>query len=234
MPDSNSHLWLPIIRSWALTRGFALQPGTRNRYEIRCTRTQHRSASRQVNDHDRVSGTHTAISAFLKGANEFEDDEVLSAYLIAAARSAGAASLTTALAAPSPAAGLINVRWHPRPHLRLGVDSFASPPDTLFLAGWGWIPMYEETGDGRYLEACQAAVNAVRDLTLRYEVIQQDWLGDSQRWKPYIVDEAGFGMEGLAEYFRITGDSEVRTIGRRYIDQILAKFERPDGLWDRF
>ena len=49
---------VPIIRSWALTRGFALHPGTRNRYEIRDTRTQHRPASRQVNDHGRVSGTH--------------------------------------------------------------------------------------------------------------------------------------------------------------------------------
>ena len=31
-------LWVPIIRSWALTRGFALDPGTRIRY----ARTQHR------------------------------------------------------------------------------------------------------------------------------------------------------------------------------------------------
>ena len=53
-----SRLWVPIIRSWALTRGFALHPGTRNRYEIRDTRTQHRPPSRQVNDRGRVSGTH--------------------------------------------------------------------------------------------------------------------------------------------------------------------------------
>ena len=51
-------VWVTIIRSWALTRGFALHPGTRNRDMIRYTRTQHRSASRQVNDHGRVSGTH--------------------------------------------------------------------------------------------------------------------------------------------------------------------------------
>ena len=31
----------------------------RNRYKIRYTRTQHRPTSRQVNDHGRVSGTHT-------------------------------------------------------------------------------------------------------------------------------------------------------------------------------
>ena len=47
-------LWVPIIRSWALTRGFALHPGTRNRYEIRDTRTQHRPPSRHVNDRGRV------------------------------------------------------------------------------------------------------------------------------------------------------------------------------------
>ena len=32
----------------------------RNRYKIRYTTNQHRPASRQVNDHGRVSGTHTA------------------------------------------------------------------------------------------------------------------------------------------------------------------------------
>ena len=56
-------LWVPIIRSWALTMGFALHPGTSNRYEIRYTRTQHRPASRQVNGHGRVSGTRTVTAA---------------------------------------------------------------------------------------------------------------------------------------------------------------------------
>ena len=58
----SGHTWVPIIRSWALTRGFALHPGTRNRYEIRYTRTQHRPPSRQANDHGRVSGTHRVSS----------------------------------------------------------------------------------------------------------------------------------------------------------------------------
>ena len=52
---------MPTIRSWALTRGFALHPGTKNRYEIRYTSTQHRPPSRLVNDHGQVSGTHRQI-----------------------------------------------------------------------------------------------------------------------------------------------------------------------------
>ena len=59
-PVGGLALWVPTIRSWALTRGFALHPGTRNRYKIRYTTNQHRPPSRQVNDHGRVSGTHRA------------------------------------------------------------------------------------------------------------------------------------------------------------------------------
>ena len=42
--DRDAGVWVPIIRSWVLTRGFALHPGTRNRYMMRYTRTQHRPA----------------------------------------------------------------------------------------------------------------------------------------------------------------------------------------------
>ena len=56
-------LWMPIIRSWALTRGFALHPGTRNRYEIRYTRTQHRPPSGHFDSSERpaarASSTNT-------------------------------------------------------------------------------------------------------------------------------------------------------------------------------
>ena len=47
----SGHTWVPKTRPWALTRGFALHPGTRNRYEIRRTRTQDRppdSASARI------------------------------------------------------------------------------------------------------------------------------------------------------------------------------------------
>ena len=66
-PDEPT-VWVPIIRSWALTRGFALLSGTRNRYEIWYTRTQHRPPSRQVNDHGRVSGTHTVSGRVVHGS----------------------------------------------------------------------------------------------------------------------------------------------------------------------
>ena len=68
-------MWVPITRSWALTRGFALHSGTRNLYEIRYTRTQHRPASRQVNDHGRVSGTHSPGLGLAQPARYRESSE---------------------------------------------------------------------------------------------------------------------------------------------------------------
>ena len=67
-------VWVPIIRSWALARGFALHPGTRNRYEIRYTRTQHRPPSRQANDHGRVSGTHRPAFLAARGRTATSPD----------------------------------------------------------------------------------------------------------------------------------------------------------------
>ena len=43
-------------------QGFRAPSWSRNRYEIRYARTQHRPSSRQVNDHGRVSGTHRVES----------------------------------------------------------------------------------------------------------------------------------------------------------------------------
>ena len=67
---------MPIIRSWALTTGYALHPGTRNRYKTRYTTNQHRPASRQVNDHGRVSGTHRALMCCSGGVGADRGAEV--------------------------------------------------------------------------------------------------------------------------------------------------------------
>ena len=64
-------LWVPIIRSWALTWGFALHPGTRNRYEIRYTRTQHRPPSRAGQRPRQGFGHPTCV---LKGSDDDVED----------------------------------------------------------------------------------------------------------------------------------------------------------------
>jgi uncharacterized protein YyaL (SSP411 family) len=47
------------------------------------------------------------------------------------------------------------------------------------------------------------------------------------------MNEAGFGVEGIADLFAATGETWVRDVGRRYIEQLTRVLEAPDGRWHR-
>jgi hypothetical protein len=179
-----------------------------------------------------------------------------------AALGMGRASLRFQIGDPAhPADGFVMVRWspglrnerttgylspsspdfpvdgwapsHAGEHFVRGFEAYVSPADALFLAGWGWLPLYKTFGDAEFLSATERMVSATRRLLDRYEIIPQDMPLAVGKWTDYTREEAGFGMVGLGEYARLTGSAEDGETGRRYIDQILDKLERPDGLWNR-
>ena len=133
-----------------------------------------------------------------------------------------------------PANGLVVSRW------RQGISNgqphnyfISGSADAMFLAGWGWVPIYEMTGEKRYLEACKALAIAADRITHEFDLVPQDYIPYEGKWSDYTIDESGFGTEGFAEFYRITGDEMYQRIGGRYFEQCLNKFEREDGLWDR-
>lgn len=122
---------------------------------------------------------------------------------------------------------------HAGEHFVRGFEAYVSPADALFLAGWGWLPLNKAFNDDSFRSATERMVAATRRLLDRYEIIPQDMPLAVGEWTDYTREEAGFGMVGLAEYARLTGAEDDVEIARRYIDQILDKLERPDGLWNR-
>ena len=69
-----------------------------------------------------------------------------------------------------PASGLITVRWNTRLDTERGFQQYLSPADTHFLVGWGWIPLYEKTGDKAFLEAATLATEAESRLVAEFGV----------------------------------------------------------------
>ena len=133
-----------------------------------------------------------------------------------------------------PADRFGTVRYTPRLYAETGYEELINTgSDTGFLCGWGWIPLYEMTGDIRYLEAAEGYLSALESVLETFVIPPQEWLPQKQKWTDFTIDESGFGTEGIEAVYRITGEERYRQLCRKYIEKHLHIFERPDGLWNR-
>ena len=114
--------------------------------------------------------------------------------------------------------------------------SVASTVDTLFLAGWGWMPLYEATGDRQYLDAAERASDTARRLMDEYRdvMIPQSFHLRDKKWANIMSFESSMGLPGLAALYRATGDERHRDTMNRLVDLLVNAFEDEKGLWGVF
>lgn len=130
--------------------------------------------------------------------------------------------------------GFGTTRYTPRNFSEAGYEELVNTgSDTGFLCGWAWIPLYEATGDVRFLDAAKTYLAALEPVLEEFAVPPQEWLPQRGRWTDFTIDESGFGTEGIAAVYQVTGEAEYQKLCSGYMDKHLALFEREDGLWDR-
>jgi hypothetical protein len=114
--------------------------------------------------------------------------------------------------------------------------SVASTVDTLFLVGWGWMPLYKATGDRRYLEAGEKVADAAKRLMDEYEdiMIPQSFNLKKKTWADMMSFESSMGLPGLAALYQVTGKETYRETMIRLADLLIKAFEQEDGLWRVF
>jgi rhamnogalacturonyl hydrolase YesR len=95
------------------------------------------------------------------------------------------------------------------------------------------VGLWEATGDPKWLEGCRTLAGALERLMTEFPIPPQNYWPDFDRWEEWVIDEAGFGVELFAEMYRVTRNERMRALGRRYMEQHLKVFARPDGLWER-
>jgi hypothetical protein len=115
-------------------------------------------------------------------------------------------------------------------------SSVASTVDTLFLVGWGWMPLYKATGDRLYLEAAEKVADAAKRLMDEYEdiMIPQSFNLRRKTWSNMMSFESSMGLPGLAALYMTTGNEHHRDIMVRLADLLINAFEQEDGLWGVF
>lgn len=151
-----------------------------------------------------------------------------------AALAAGHRSLAFGVTDPKhPAFGVSTVRWEPSRAVPGGWVEYVSTADSLFLAGWGWMSLYDATGEAVYLDRTQALAAAASRLMDQYPVVPQDWVVQRGRWTPHTLDESVFGMIGFRRLFEATQSASVAKEGRRFLESHLAHMGRESGLLQR-
>jgi hypothetical protein len=114
-----------------------------------------------------------------------------------------------------------------------GYESKYSPVDSLFFAGIGMMPLYHATGEKKYLDFCTTMVDATTEMLQKDPLIQQDYYPVTGGWKTNMVNEAGFGMEGIADTYLETKDPAYLETGKICIEQLVYHLENDEGLWDK-
>lgn len=154
------------------------------------------------------------------------DAGVTSEQLLRRAVDIGHATLRKQILDPShPAHGVIKTS-----------RSVASTVDTLFLVGWGWIPLYEATGDPLYLPAADKVVRTAERLMDDYDdvMVPQSYHLDRNTWADIMSFESSMGLPGLAALYMTTGNEYYREILIRLANLLTRAFEQEDGLWGVF
>lgn len=135
-----------------------------------------------------------------------------------------------------PARGLVRTTNEFAPTYPHGFINRASAADTLYLAGWGWMPFYKSTGEKRYLEATVKAAEAagrLMDISAKSKVpIPQAYDLKKEKWDGSMFFESSMGLGGLGQLYVETDNLKHKKILVKFVDLLLATFQREDGLWE--
>lgn len=183
-------------------------------------------------------GTGPSIKLLLEASQYPEITEQVDAeILINTAKEIGEVALPLQIKNPeSPAYGVVISRWSENKGTlkeNFGFEEYYSVADAQFFVGWGWIPLYQHTGDQRFLEGARLMTQATDRLTQEFDLTPMDYMIRAKKWKNYALNEQGFATEGINELYKVDPNPDYQRIGDEYMQMLLKKFDTPSGIWNR-
>lgn len=150
------------------------------------------------------------------------------------AREAGEEFLRTQiLEEGSEVYGALTARWEYPGHPEHSYDCYLGPNDASFAVKWALLPLYELTGERRYLEASRLALDWVKKsiylpdrdyLPLDYDLTDGTW-GD------YSIIDTAFIPEGFTEYDRLNRTCGYEEDSRFFMDRFIRQYRLDNGFY---
>jgi len=110
-------------------------------------------------------------------------------------------------------------------------DCLVGPNDTSFSVKWALLPLYELTGDERYLEAADLALSFVRDCARMRDFVPLDYNLNTGAWGDYTIIDTAFLPEGLEARDRLDGKKRYAGDIAFFMDRFIRQFSLDSGFY---
>lgn len=129
--------------------------------------------------------------------------------------------------------GALTARWEYPGHPAHSYDCYLGPNDASFAVKWALLPLYELTGEPRYLEASRLALDWVKKTIYLpdRDYLPLDYDFTDGTWGKYSIIDTAFIPEGFTEYDRLNRTHEFTEDSRFFMDRFIRQYRLDNGFY---
>lgn len=116
-------------------------------------------------------------------------------------------------------------------HADYSFNRLLGPNDTSFSIKWAMLPMYEYTGDERYLKSAQLGLKWVEKVIRTMDFVPSHYYYENKRWEDRAFVDTGFCVEGFQKYDEITGSDHYAQIIDFTMKRYVRQFKLDSGFY---
>ena len=110
-------------------------------------------------------------------------------------------------------------------------DRLLGPNDTSYSINWALLPLYEHTGDDKYLEAAYRGLKWVQSIIHERDFVPSHYYYERKKWENRAFVDTGFVVGGFEKYKRITGNDEFDETILFCMERFISQFRLPNGYY---
>ena len=105
------------------------------------------------------------------------------------------------------------------------------PNDTSFVVKWAMLPMYEYTGDERYLTSAKLALNWVENIIRTMPFVPSHYYFENKVWEDRAFVDTGFVVEGFQKYDEVTDEGKYPELMEFVMNRFIKQFRLENGFY---
>ena len=116
-------------------------------------------------------------------------------------------------------------------HSDYSFNKLLGPNDTSFTVKWALLPMYEYTGEVKYLNSAELALDWVAQVSRTMPFVPSHYYFENKVWEDRAFVDTGFCVEGFQKYDAIVSGDKYSELIKLIMDRYIAQFRLENGFY---